>query len=41
MTLEGAANRMKDNKTGVDRRVDVITSLNSIKTRLTEISDSL
>ncbi|MEA5005499.1 MAG: MerR family transcriptional regulator [Rikenellaceae bacterium] len=41
MTLEGAANRMKDNKSGVDRRVDVITSLNSIKTRLTEISDSL
>lgn len=41
MTLEGAASRMKDNKSGVDRRVDVITSLNSIKARLTEIADSL
>jgi DNA-binding transcriptional MerR regulator len=41
MTLEGAAGRMKDNKSGVDRRVDVITSLDSIKARLTEIADSL
>jgi DNA-binding transcriptional MerR regulator len=41
MTLEGAANRMKDNKTGEDRRVDVITALNNIKSRLLEISDSL
>lgn len=41
MTLEGAARRMKDNRTGEDRRVDVITSLNSIKERLLEISESL
>jgi len=41
MTLEGAAKRMKDNKTGVDRRVDVIASLNNIKTILLEIAESL
>lgn len=41
MTLEGAAKRMKDNKTGEDRRVDVITSLNHIKDSLVEISESL
>lgn len=41
MTLEGAAKRMKDNKTGEDRRVDVITTLNIIKERLQDISDSL
>ncbi len=41
MTLEGAAKRMKDNKSGEDRRVDVISTLNSIKSRLLEISDSL
>lgn len=41
MTLEGAAKRMKDNKTGEDRRVDVITSLNKVKEKLLEISDSL
>ncbi|MDX9782281.1 MAG: MerR family transcriptional regulator [Bacteroidales bacterium] len=37
MTLEGALNRMKDNKDGVDRRVDVIESLTGIKERLQEI----
>lgn len=41
MTLEGAAKRMKDNKEGVDRRVDVIESLTVIKERLTEISNML
>ena len=41
MTLEGAAKRMKDNKTGVDRRVDVIETLTGIKQRLLEVSDSL
>ncbi|MCK9305008.1 MAG: MerR family transcriptional regulator [Bacteroidales bacterium] len=41
MTLEGAAKRMKDNKTGEDRRVDVISTLNNIKSKLLEISDSL
>jgi DNA-binding transcriptional MerR regulator len=41
MTLEGAAKRMKDNKSGEDRRVDVIATLNKVKERLLEISDSL
>jgi len=41
MTLDGAAKRMKDNKSGEDRRVDVITTLNKVKERLLEISDSL
>ncbi len=41
MTLEGAAKRMKDNRSGEDRRVDVISTLSSIKSRLLEISDSL
>ena len=41
LTLEGAAKRMKDNKEGVDRRVDVIESLTGIKERLTEISNML
>ena len=41
MTLEGAAKRMKDNRSGVDRRVDVIESLSSIKERLLEIKESL
>ena len=41
MTLEGAAKRMKDNKEGVDRRVDVIESLTGIKERLTEVSNML
>lgn len=41
MTLEGALKRMKDNKSGEDRRVDVITTLNKVKEKLLEISDSL
>jgi len=41
MTLEGAAKRMKDNKTGVDRRVDVIEALNNIKETLVEIKESI
>lgn len=41
MTLEGAAKRMKDNKSGVDRRVDVIEILTGIKERLLEVTDSL
>ena len=41
MTLEGAQNRMKDNKDGVDRRVDVIESLTEIKDRLQEIQKML
>jgi DNA-binding transcriptional MerR regulator len=41
MTLEGASKRLKDNKTGEDRRVDVIEKLNNIKERLQQVSDSL
>jgi DNA-binding transcriptional MerR regulator len=41
MTLEGAAKRMKDNKEGVDRRVDVVEMLNNIKERLEAVSASL
>lgn len=41
MTLEGAAKRLKDNKSGVDRRVDVINLLNGIKENLEAVSDSL
>ncbi|MEZ7873914.1 MAG: MerR family transcriptional regulator [Bacteroidales bacterium] len=41
MTLEGAQNRMKDNKDGVDRRVDVIETLTGIKDRLQEIQKML
>ncbi|HCT93413.1 MAG: MerR family transcriptional regulator [Bacteroidetes bacterium GWE2_39_28] len=41
MTLEGASKRLKDNKSGVDRRVDVVEILTGIKDRLLEVSDSL
>lgn len=41
MTLEGAAGRMKDNITGEDQRMDVISRLNGIKEKLLEISASL
>ncbi len=41
MTLEGASKRLKDNKSGVDRRVDVVEILSGIKDRLKEVSDSL
>ena len=41
MTLDGALNRMKDNKEGVDRRVDVIESLTGIKERLQVINKKL
>lgn len=41
MTLEGALNKMKDNKEGVDKSVDVIATLSGIKERLLEISKSL
>ncbi|MEA4868147.1 MAG: MerR family transcriptional regulator [Bacteroidia bacterium] len=41
MTLEGASKRMKDNKEGVDRRVDVVEMLNNIKERLEAVSASL
>jgi len=41
MTLEGAAKRLKDNKSGVDRRVDVINLLTGIKENLEAVSNSL
>ncbi|MGE4413869.1 MAG: MerR family transcriptional regulator [Bacteroidia bacterium] len=41
MTLEGALKRMKDNKEGIDRRIDVIESLNGIKEKLEAVSASL
>jgi Predicted transcriptional regulators len=41
MTLEGAYKRMKDNITGEDKRIDVITKLNEIKEKLKLVSNSL
>jgi DNA-binding transcriptional MerR regulator len=41
MTLEGASKRLKDNKSGVDRRVDVVEILTGIKERLAKVSESL
>ena len=41
MTLEGAAKRMKDNITGEDKRVEVISMLTSIKEKLLNISATL
>ena len=41
MTLEGAAKRMKDNITGDDRRVEVISRLAAIKEKLVAIAGEL
>ena len=41
MTLEGAAKRMKDNITGEDKRVEVISMLTSKKEKLQNISRAL
>ena len=41
MTLEGAAKRMKDNITGEDKRVEVISRLTAIKEKLLAISEEL
>ena len=41
MTLEGAAKRMKDNITGEDKRVEVISRLTAIKEKLVGIADEL
>ena len=41
MTLEGAAKRMKDNISGEDKRVEVISMLTSIKEKLLSVSASL
>ena len=41
MTLEGAAKRMKDNITGEDKRVEIISRLTSIKEKLLSVSSML
>lgn len=41
MTLDGAAQRMKENKEGVDNRVEVVNRLLTIKESLLEISKAL
>ena len=41
MTLEGAAKRMKDNITGEDKSVEVISRLTAIKEKLMGIADEL
>ena len=41
MTLEGAAKRMKDNITGEDKRVEVISMLTTIKEKLMSVSAML
>lgn len=41
MTLEGAAKRMKDNITGDDKRVEVISMLTAIKEKLQGVSAAL
>lgn len=41
MTLEGAAKRMKDNITGEDKRVEVISRLTAIKEKLLAIGGEL
>ncbi len=39
MTLEGAAKRMKENRDGDDKRIEVIERLTAIKRRLLNITD--
>jgi len=41
MTLEGAGKRMRDNKEGEDKTVDIIASLNNIKKQLLEIKEMI
>ena len=41
MTLEGAAKRMSDNKTGEDRSMDVLASLTRIREDLLEIKEMI
>ena len=41
MTLEGAHKRMKDNISGVDKRVEVISKLTGIKEKLLNVSSLL
>ncbi len=41
MTLEGAHKRMKDNISGVDKRVEIIAKLTGIKEKLQSVSSLL
>lgn len=41
MTLDGAGKRMRDNKEGEDKTVDIIASLNNIKKQLLEIKEMI
>lgn len=41
MTLDGAHKRMKDNITGEDKRVEVISRLTAIKEKLLEVSQAI
>ena len=41
MTLEGAAKRMSDNKSGEDRSLEVVASLNRIREDLLEIKEMI
>lgn len=41
MTLEGAARRLKENKEGLDNRIDVIDRLKGIRAELQQIYDDM
>ncbi len=41
MTLDGARKRMKDNITGEDKRVEVISRLTAVKEKLLEVSEAI
>ena len=41
LTWEGAAKKMKDNKDGLDNRVEVIAKLNYIKEQLQEVATNI
>ena len=41
MTLQGAKNKIKDNKDGADHNFEIVKKLNSIKKILTDIKDEL
>ena len=41
LTLEGAAKRMSDNKSGEDRSLEVVASLNRIREDLLEIKEMI
>ena len=41
MTLDGAAKRMKENKDGLDKNVEIIDKLDEIKIMLQQVYESL